>query len=638
MKTVQRVARPVQINQVALTGGFWKKRQDVNRRITLPIEYEQCKQTGRIDAFALKWKPGMPNQPHHFWDSDLAKWIEAAGYSLATHPDPKLRKAVDQVIDLVCSAQQPDGYLNVFYTVVQPGKRWTNLRDMHELYCAGHLMEAAVAYAQGTGDRKLLDCLCRYADHIASTFGPASGQKRGYCGHPEVELALMRLYRQTGQKRYLDIARFFVTERGRSPHYFGIEAKARGEEAINHLGQKLEYFMADKPLTRQKNIEGHAVRALYLLSGAIDVAAETHDAALWQTCQRLFASATRRRMYVTGGVGSMRHNERFTADYDLPNETAYAETCAAIALVMAAHRMLMVQPDRQYGDVMERALYNGVMSGVSLKGDSFFYANPLEVDYDALTTEAEHLSARRKKWFGCSCCPPNVARILASLNQYIYATSDDTLYVHLYAASTAQLTLGGTDVKMIQNTDYPWDGRVSFRLGLTGPSRFKLALRIPGWCNGATVRVDGKAVKPRLVGGYAVIDRTWSDGDTVELILPMEIQLIETTPRCRNNIGRVAVQRGPIVYCAEEIDNGPNLAAYVISRKAKLVARFEPRMLGGVTVLSGQVMKRADANWDDQLYRPLGRTMLVPARLKLVPYCVWSNRKVGRMLVWLPVV
>ena len=334
------VASPVGLKQVELTSGFFKSRQDVNRKVTLPMEHEQCQRTGRIGAFRLEWKAGEPNQPHHFWDSDLAKWIEAAGYALAREADPQLEKAVDEVIDLIVAAQQPDGYLNLFYTVVQPGKRWTNLRDMHELYCAGHLMEAAVAYYEGTGKRKLLDCLCRYADHIAGTFGPGEGQKRGYCGHPEVELALMKLYRATSNQRYRELAQFFVTERGQRPSYFDMEADARGESRVNQWHQTYEYFQAHAPLVEQKTIEGHAVRALYLLSGAIDVAAETGDAKLWGACKRLFDNAVQQRMYITGAVGSARHNERFTYDYDLPNETAYAETCANIALALAAWRML----------------------------------------------------------------------------------------------------------------------------------------------------------------------------------------------------------------------------------------------------------------------------------------------------------
>lgn len=635
-RTPQRIASPVGLKHVELTSGFFKTRQETNRRVTLPMEHQQCLRTGRIGAFRLDWKPGQPNQPHHFWDSDLAKWIEAVGYSLARNPDPQLEKTVDEVIDLVVSAQQPDGYLNVFYTVVQPGKRWTNLRDMHELYCAGHLMEAAVAYYHGTGKRKLLDCLCRYADHIAATFGPDEAQKHGYCGHPEIELALMKLYRATGNERYRDLARFFVTQRGTQPLYFNIEAAARGEDRTK-WGQNPEYFQAHAPLIQQKTIEGHSVRALYLLSGAIDVAAETHDPKLWAPCKRLFDNAVQKRMYITGAAGSARHGERYTYDYDLPNETAYAETCANIALALTAWRMFHVEPDGRYTDIMERALYNGIISGVSLKGDRFFYANPLAVDREALTTKSGGISAHRQEWFDCACCPPNIARLLAQVNQLIYSTSSDTLYVHLYTSSRVETAVADAKIILQQQTQYPWDGKIAITLSLKAPRRFAIALRIPGWCNRPALKVAGKkiAVKPKR--GYALIDRLWSDGDAIELTLPMEAQMIITNPQCRNNAGKVAIQRGPMVYCAEEIDNGP-VFTYSIPRNAKWQAKFEPRLLGGVTTLTGKAMQQSTKGWDGHLYRPASDPVVKPtaATLKLVPYCVWGNRKVGQMVVWMP--
>lgn len=630
------VAAPISLKQVELTSGFLKTRQDTNRRVTLPMEHEQCQRTNRIGAFRLDWKPGQPNQPHHFWDSDLAKWIEAAGYSLANHPDPDLEKAVDDVIDLVVAAQQPDGYLNVFYTVVQPGKRWTNLRDMHELYCAGHLMEAAVAYYEGTGKRKLLDCLCRYADHIATTFGSGDGQKRGYCGHPEVELALMKLYRATGNQKYRDLAQFFVTERGQQPRYFDIEADARGEDRVK-WGQTPEYFQAHAPLLQQKTIEGHAVRALYLLSGAIDVAAETGDKKLFAACKRLFDNAVQKRMYITGAAGSARGGERFTYDYDLPNETAYAETCANIALALAAWRMFHVEPDGRYTDIVERALYNGIVSGVSLKGDRFFYANPLSIDREALTTPHGHISAHRQQWFDCACCPPNIARLLAQLNQLLYSTSADTLYVNLYASSRVQTTVAGAGITLEQETQYPWDGKVAITLSLEAPKRFTLALRIPSWCSKPSLRVADKKLAVKPVNGYTLITRAWSDGDTVELLLPMEAQAIVTNPNSRNNAGKLAIQRGPIVYCAEEADNGP-VFTYAIPTNTKWQAKLEPKLLGGVVTLTATVLRHDPKSWNGNLYLPATAPAAKPVKapLKLIPYCVWGNRKVGQMSVWLP--
>ncbi len=632
---LQRRLRPVALKDVSLTGGFWKKRQDSNRTVTLPIEYQQCKNTHRIDAFKLDWKPGQPNQPHHFWDSDLAKWIEAVAYSLTTHPDAQLQSQVDQVIDLVVSAQQPDGYLNVFFTVVQPENRWKNLRDMHELYCAGHLMEAAVAYFQATGKRKLLDCLCRYADHIAQVFGPGKDQIPGYCGHPEVELALMKLYDATGMDRYQKLAEFFVTQRGRKPFFFDQEADARGDKRVQ-WHQTPEYFQAQTPIVKQDKMEGHAVRALYLLSGAIDVAAATANDRLLTACKRLFDNVVDQRMYITGGVGSARHNERFTTDYDLPNETAYAETCAAIALALAAHRMLHIDPDGRYGDIMEKALYNGVVSGVSLKGDRFFYANPLEVDYDALTTQAATLSAFRQPWFDCSCCPPNIARLLAEINQLFYSTADDSIYVHLYGDNCARLQVAGGAIALQQKTRYPWDQTVQLTIGAKSPARWTLALRIPGWCDQHRISINGKLVRIKPRRGYAYISRKWSDGDVVRLELPMEVRLMQTHPLCRNNSLRVAVQRGPMVYCAEQVDNGPEMAALAIPQKARWTTHSDPKMLDGALTISAKAVKQDIAEWRGQLYRTWKKPKTTPAKLKLVPYCLWGNRKVGIMRVWLP--
>lgn len=623
---------PAPLRTVRFSGGFWGSRIETNRMVTLPIQYQQCKQTGRLDAFRLTWKNGEPNRPHQFWDSDIAKWIEAAAYSLTTHPDPQLEKLVDEAVDLIASAQQPDGYLNIYYTVVKPGQRWTNLRDDHELYCAGHLMEAAVAYYSATGKRKLLDVMCRYADHIDSVFGPQEGKKRGYCGHPEVELALFRLYRATGQKQYLDLAKYFIDERGHQPHYFDLEAEARGEKGKKHL--PYEYYQAHMPVRQQKAIEGHAVRALYLLSGMIDVAAETADAELLAACKRLWRSAVERRMYITGGVGSQRQLERFTFDYDLPNETAYAETCASIALVFASHRLLQVDPDSRYADVMELALYNGVISGVSLRGDRFFYANPLAVHQEALSPDCPgHIAGRRQEWFGCACCPPNLARLLSSLGQYVYSTDQSAIYVHLYASGEAELGVAGQIVKITQKTDYPWRERIELTVTPRQPAEFVVALRIPGWCEKPAIRISGKPLQAGR--GYVRIRRRWVEGDRIELILPMPIRRVYTTPRCRNNIGKVAIQRGPFVYCIEEADNGPDLHALVLPRNARLVAEHKPRLLGGVTVISGPARKLVPAG--ERLYTTSPpRTR--PARLVAIPYCVWANRKPGHMQVWIPTV
>jgi hypothetical protein len=647
----------VPLNKVAIDGPLWAPRQQVNREVTLPIEYEQCERTGRIAAWKLDWKPGQPNPPHHFWDSDVAKWIEAAGYSLATHPDEELEQLVDGVIDVIAEAQQEDGYLNIHFTVVEPENRWKNLRDMHELYCAGHLMEAAVAYYEGTGKRRLLDVLCRYAETIDSVFGPDEGQKRGYPGHEEIELALVKLYRVTGEERYLDLAKFFVDERGRRPPYYDVEARARGEDSQNFHGRGYDYNQSHAPVREQDTAEGHAVRAMYLYSGMADVAAETGDESLVAACERLWRNVTQRRMYVSGGIGSSSCGERFTYDYDLPNDVAYAETCAAIGLVFWAHRMLQFDGDRVYADVMERALYNGVLSGVSLDGRTFFYANPLEVDPEKHARRPDlfrgpSVSPTRQGWFRCACCPPNIARLLASLGQYVYSQSGREAYVHLYVGGRAELELDGQSVTLTQETHYPWEGEVQVTVHPEREASFVLALRIPGWSRGASLEVNGQplevgasaAVKggaspaegavPLTERGYARIDRIWRPGDTVRLSLPMPVERIWAHPAVKENCGRVALQRGPLVYCLEEIDNGPHLHSIALPRDAALKAEFDEDLLGGVVVIRGEAERQDTSEWEGTLYRPVRpATKAVP--LKAVPYYAWANRAPGEMLVWI---
>ena len=632
---------PASLDKVAVDGPFWVERLATNRVVTLPIEYKQLETTGRIAALKLDWRPGDPAPPHIFWDSDVAKWIEAAAYSLATHPDADLERLVDSVIDLIADAQQDDGYLNTHFTVVEPENRWTNLREMHELYCAGHLVEAAVAYFEGTGKRRLLDVLCRYIDVIDSVFGPGEGQKRGYPGHEEIELALVKLYRVTGERRYLDLAEYFLDERGRQPHYFDLEAHQRGDDPADFHGRGYNYNQSHLPVREQTATEGHAVRAMYLFSGMADVAAETGDEPLLNACKTLWKNVCERRMYVTGGVGSFPFGERFTYDYDLPNVLAYAETCAAIGLVFWAHRMLQIEPDGRFADVMERALYNGVLSGVSLDGTTFFYANPLAMDPKKFAF-LNHLWGRtalsptRQEWFGTSCCPPNIARLLASLGTYVYSCREREIYVHLYTGGGAALKLGDQMVLLQQETRYPWEGEVRITVRPEAKVRFTLALRIPGWAEGGVLQVNGQPLElaPLVTKGYAKIDRLWEPGDTVTLDLPMPVQRVEAHPRVREDCGRVALQRGPIVYCLEEVDNGADLSDICLSRDAALSAQFRADLLGGVVAVTGEATRREMAGWDDRLYRKAGSPVRTVS-LKAIPYYAWANRTPGEMLVWI---
>jgi DUF1680 family protein len=617
---------PVPFTQVRIDDGFWSPRIRANRERTLPIEYRQCKDTGRIDAFRLNWTPGAEPVPHVFWDSDVAKWIEAVSYSLASHPDLELEAMLDDVIALIVGAQQPDGYLNVHFTVVEPEKRWTNLRDEHELYCAGHLIEAAVAHVRATGKRTLLDAICRYADYIATVFGTGPGQKRGYCGHEEIELALIKLYHVTGERRYLDLARYFVDERGQKPHYFDIEAEARGEDPRTFFARTYAYCQAHVPARELSEIGGHAVRAMYFYSAMADLAVEDGDDALLAACRRLWNDLTLGKLYVTGGIGSSGSNEGFTESYDLPNLTAYAETCAAIGLVFWSHRLLQLDCDRQYADVMERALYNGAISGVSLDGTKFFYDNPLA------STGRHH----RQGWFGCACCPPNIARLLASLGSYVYSQAPNGLAVHLYVQGEMTADVAGAAVTLRQETQYPWDGAVQITVTPASPADFTLALRLPGWCRGAEIAVNGEVVTPPVERGYACLARRWQPGDVVTLTLAMPVEMVAAHPRVEAGAGCVALQRGPVVYCVEGVDHAGSVRNLRLPLEPNFTVRFAPELLEGVAVIETEALTADATNWEDRLYQPAGDVPLTPTPLRAVPYCTWDNRDPGEMLVWLP--
>ena len=625
--------RPAPLAAVVIDDSFWSPRRRVNREQTIPFQYAQCQDTGRIDALRLTWRPGDQPVPHPFWDSDVAKWIEAASYSLATHPDPALDAQVDAVIALLASAQQPDGYLNTYFTLVRPEDRWTDLRDAHELYCAGHLIEAGVAHFQATGKRSLLAVVQRYADYIATVFGRAPGQKRGYCGHEEIELALVKLYRATGEDRYLRLAQYFVDERGTQPYYFDQEAETRGtpgyfegHRSHGHLRAAREYNQAHLPVREQTEVVGHAVRAMYLTTAMADLAGETGDPTLRDACRRLWDHLCARRLYLTGGIGSAAQNEGFSGDYDLPNESAYAETCAAIGLVFWAHRMVQLEADGRYADVLEQALYNGVLSGVSLDGTRFFYENPL----------ASPGGVSRKPWFGVACCPPNLARLLASLGQYIYSANQSAVAVHLYVQGSARFTVHDQEVTVRQETEYPWDGTVRLIVSPRRPVEFALYLRWPGWCREVAVRINGEIVDPagQIERGYLRLARVWSDGDTVELRMAMPVERVYAHPLVRADVGAVALQRGPLVYCLEEIDNLAPLERVALPPEAPLTAQIEPDLLGGTVIIRGEGRVLDEQGWGDTLYRH-EPSMTRPATLTAVPYHTWNNRGAGRMCVWI---
>ena len=574
-----------------------------------------------------------------FQDSDVAKWLEAASYLLADERDAELEKLTDEVIDLIARVQMEDGYLNTYFQVAEPDKKWTNVRDWHEMYCAGHLIEAAVAYYQATGKRKILEVACRLADHIDSRFGPDEGKVRGYPGHQEIELALVKLYKVTGEKRYLDLSKFFVTERGRQPHFFELEGEARGAEERRYFEKSylLKYNQSHVPIEEQKVAIGHAVRAMYYYSAATDLAVETGDEVLEKAVRDLWHNVTRRQMYITGGVGAQSYGESFSVDYDLPNDRAYTETCAAIGLVFWAKRMLELELNRDYGDVMERALYNGVLSGMSLDGSKYFYVNPLEVWPDVRENRGDHrhVKGERQKWFGCACCPPNIARLLASIRNYIYSSNEKGIFTHLYTENDASFNVAGTEVLVRQNTDYPWDGEVTVTIEPEAPVEFAFGLRIPAWCKSPQLKVNGETVDLSHVvkDGYAVLERKWKAGDSIELTLPMPVEKIAAHPAVRANLGKVAIQRGPIVYCLEEVDNGKGLTQIVLLSDAELKAEFREDLLGGVVVVRGKALKLS-SKWNDDLYQPAQNDQYDEMDILAVPYYAWANRAPGEMVVW----
>jgi len=623
---ISRSYRPVPFTAVTITDSFWEPRIRVNREQTLPHIYRLCRETGRVEAFKLDWKPGVEPAPHIFWVSDVAKWVEAASYSLATHPDPALDALLDEAIDLVVKAQQPDGYLNPYFTVVEPEQRWTNLRDMHELYCAGHLVEAGVTHFQATGKHVLLDAVCRYVDYIDTVFGTQPGKKRGYPGHEEIELALVKLYQVTGEKRYLHLSQYFVDERGHQPHYFDMEARLRGEDPKIFWAKTYEYNQSHLPVREQSEVVGHAVRAMYLYSAMADLARELGDYPLFQACTRLWNHLCTKRMYITGGIGSSWHNEGLTRDYDLPNESAYAEACAAIGLILWSHRMLQLDCDGRYTDVLERVLYNGMLSGVSLDGHRFFYENPL-------ASPGNH---HRQEWYDCACCPPNIARLLASLGQYIYASNNTEVVVHLYIQSSVRLALNGREITVRQETTYPWDGMITIHLGMNESTVFGLNLRIPGWCRTARLSVNGDSLDltEHITKGYARVERLWHPGDHVVLALDMPVERVYAHPDVRQDTGCVALQRGPLVYCLEAVDHTEPLHRIVLPRAADLMSRFEPGVLGGIVVITSSAQAAYDTDWEGMLYRSWPATAY-PCTITAIPYYAWDNRTPGEMQVWL---
>ena len=636
---------PLPLKSVRITDGFWGNYQRKVLDKVIPYQWEAlndrvpgAEKSGCIHNFEVA--AGRKQGEHYGWvfqDSDLAKWMDAAAYALTLLPDPELERRIDETIELICAAQQPDGYLNTYYIINGLDKRFTNLQDNHELYCFGHMTEAAVAYYQATGKDALLQAMIRYADCIDRCIGPESGKLRGYPGHEEAELALIRLYSITHDEKHLRLAKYFIDERGQAPLYFEEEGRRNGNRFYwENSPFRYNYYQAGMPVREQKEAMGHAVRAAYLMSGIADVARETGDEELYRTALALWENMTRRRMYVTGAIGSSHHGEAFTFDYDLPNDTVYGETCAAIGLMFFARRMLEIRPKAEYADVMERALYNGVISGMSLDGTRFFYVNPLEVVPEACEKDEgkRHVKPERQKWFGCACCPPNLARLLASIGQYIVTARDGAAYIHLYIGADLVLDLNGQELNVRLCSGFPWKGRVDLAV-TSGRANGRIAMRVPGWCRRYALTVNGAPVDAPTEDGYLLLDRDWQPGDTVALDFDMPVTRVAADPRVREDIGKVAVTRGPLVYCLEEKDNGSDLHLLRLPRSAKFAVHEAPDLLDGVTVVTAEGLRRSDSWTANSLYAPAGEPEETPRTLTFIPYYAWANRGIGEMCVWI---
>ncbi|OOP73601.1 glycoside hydrolase family 127 protein [Clostridium beijerinckii] len=639
-------SKPLQINHIIVKDNFWKKMMELARTHVIPYQWEAlndriegaepsyCMQNFKIAAGMMEGE----FKGFVFQDSDFAKWIEAVGYSLMWNKDEGLEKIADGAIDIVCAAQQPDGYLDTYYIINGLDKRWTNLRDNHELYCLGHLIEGAVAYYEATGKDKLLNAIVKYVDYVDTIFGPEDGKLHGYPGHEVIELALIKLYKIKKDKKYLNLAKYFIDERGKSPLYFEEEGKKYNNKFWWEDSYfKYQYYQAGKPVKEQEVAEGHAVRAVYLYSGMADVARETNDDELLEACKRLWSNMTKKQMYITGGIGSSQYGEAFTYNYDLPNDTIYAETCASIGLVFFARRMLEIEPKSQYADIMKKALYNGIISGMSIDGTKFFYVNPLEVVPEA--SEKDHLRAHvkveRQKWFGCACCPPNLARLLTSIGSYAYTLRDNTIFMHLYMGGEISANFAGKSVAFDIKTNYPWDEIIDINLNMKEEADFEFALRIPEWCRNYEIKVNEEKINFSIIDGYAYINRKWKDADKINILFKMPVEIVRANINVREDMGKVAVMRGPVVYCLEEEDNGPDLHRVYLNSNPKFTYEYDKHFLGGAIVLEsdGLVVKEQDCD-KDKLYVYDYKIEFNEKKLKWIPYYLWANRTPGEMIVW----
>ena len=635
---------PVGLNHIHIDDPFWNKYTRLVTQEIIPYQWKvlndqqpdaepsHCMENYRIAA-------GEAEGEFHgfvFQDTDLAKWLEAVAYSLSYEPNPELEALADEAIALVGRAQEADGYLNTHFTISAPESKFRNLCFGHELYTAGHMMEAAVAYYQVTGKRALLDIMCKNADLICKVFHTEEFAA-AYPGHEEVEIGLIRIYYATGNRNYLEMAKDFVERRGVDPEYFFREMRhPKFIRLFNELELDPNYGQYHLPVRKQKTAEGHAVRAVYLYSAMADLAWEYQDESMLEACKVLYDNMTNKRMYITGGIGSSGAYERFTTDYDLPNGSNYSESCASIGLAFFCRRMLQITREGKYGDTMERALMNTVLSGIAMTGKAFFYVNPLEVwpnncmDF----TSMAHVKPVRQKWFGCACCPPNIARTLASLGEYAIQTAEKEIWIELFLTEKAEVTLDGVPVTVTMETKFPFSGEVKLHIQAQRPVSGRLAFRLPGYAKSPVITVDGKPLSAKEEKGHLILEAIWND-QTVCYTFEIPPRFVYANPKVRADAGKVAVMKGPLVYCLEQEDNGENLAGLLIDPAAGLTEEYRSDLLGGTVIIHAKGKGLAKEQLQDGALYGGAPPALEEKDLTLVPYCYWGNRTPGEMQVWM---
>lgn len=660
---------PVPLQHFQAADGFWKEKMELVRKEVIPYQWDilndkvkdanpsfcmrNFKIAGKLmqekrqkgDSFeepvyTFRGFETFPEDMGHledcfygyvFQDSDFYKWIEAVAYSLINHPCPELEEIADKAIETVCAAQMENGYLDTYYIINGMDKSFSNLKDHHELYCFGHLAEGAAAYYNATGKDKLLKAALRFADYIDSYFGAEKGKCKGYPGHEIAEMALVRLYEVTGEKRYLELSKFFIDERGKQPYYWDCEG-----ETNQDAGERYHYYQAHRPVREQDEAVGHAVRAVYLYSGMADIARLTNDETLKDACKRLWNSIVQEKMYITGAIGGTNIGESFSFPFDLPNDTAYAETCASIGLVFFARRMIGIEPCSEYADIMELALYNSVLSGMSQDGKSFFYVNPLEVLPEACMADErkKHVKPVRQKWFGCACCPPNLARLISSLPSYAYTENKDTLFMHLYMPGCIQKKMdAGRTASFQTESGIPWNGNVTITYTGSEDIQLTLAVRIPGWCGNNWNAKKPETFQCKEKNGYYYITGIWKPGIQIKFEFEMKPHFCQANDNVREDFGKTALMKGPVVYCAEETDNSKNLHMYrvlpdkpVTETKIQIKGQLYP-------ALSVPTQKKITSK-TGTLYLQYQKPEYETADLKMIPYFAWANRGENEMAVW----